>query len=186
MKSILDPSFKYVPSTQTDIRKTFARVRREARTRERPGREDAPRNISPYSPGEKARRKPWRRSAPSTPHHRGRSAGRCCAHGSKFPAGRCFRTDRSRPSTAQAPAPSSRGTRFPLRARPWRVAAAGWRIRRMSKSHACCAISAAGWRITDRCGVTSSAHSGSSNPRTETSCGQRTAIERNAPSTSDD
>ena len=25
MKSILDPSFKYVPSAQTDIRKTFAR-----------------------------------------------------------------------------------------------------------------------------------------------------------------
>lgn len=29
MKSILDPSFHYVPSTQTDIRKTFSRVRRE-------------------------------------------------------------------------------------------------------------------------------------------------------------
>jgi hypothetical protein len=29
MKSILDPSFRYVPSTQTDLRKTFARVRRE-------------------------------------------------------------------------------------------------------------------------------------------------------------
>lgn len=27
--SILDPNFHYVPSTQTDIRKTFARVRRE-------------------------------------------------------------------------------------------------------------------------------------------------------------
>ena len=26
---ILDPKFRYVPSTQTDIRKTFARVRRE-------------------------------------------------------------------------------------------------------------------------------------------------------------
>ena len=31
MKSLLDPSFKYVPSVETDIRKTFARVRREAR-----------------------------------------------------------------------------------------------------------------------------------------------------------
>ena len=31
MKSILDPSFRYTPSTQTDIRKTFARVRREQR-----------------------------------------------------------------------------------------------------------------------------------------------------------
>lgn len=28
-KSILDPDFKYVPSTSTDLRKTFARVRRE-------------------------------------------------------------------------------------------------------------------------------------------------------------
>jgi hypothetical protein len=30
MKSILDRSFRYVPSTQTDVRKTFARLRREA------------------------------------------------------------------------------------------------------------------------------------------------------------
>ena len=29
MKSLLDPSFKYVPSLQTDLRKTFARIRRE-------------------------------------------------------------------------------------------------------------------------------------------------------------
>lgn len=29
MKSILDPAFRYVPSTSTDLRKTFARVRRE-------------------------------------------------------------------------------------------------------------------------------------------------------------
>jgi hypothetical protein len=31
MKSILDPSFRYVPSVETDLRKTFARVRRELR-----------------------------------------------------------------------------------------------------------------------------------------------------------
>jgi len=31
VKSLLDPTFKYVPSVETDIRKTFARVRREAR-----------------------------------------------------------------------------------------------------------------------------------------------------------
>jgi len=31
VKSLLDPSFKYVPSVETDIRKTFARIRREAR-----------------------------------------------------------------------------------------------------------------------------------------------------------
>jgi hypothetical protein len=29
MKSILDPAFKYIPSVETDIRKTFARIRRE-------------------------------------------------------------------------------------------------------------------------------------------------------------
>ena len=31
MKSILDPAFRYTPSSSTDIRKTFARVRRELR-----------------------------------------------------------------------------------------------------------------------------------------------------------
>ena len=29
MKSILDPTFRYTPSVQTDVRKTFARIRRE-------------------------------------------------------------------------------------------------------------------------------------------------------------
>ena len=29
MKSILDRSFRYTPSVQTDVRKTFARIRRE-------------------------------------------------------------------------------------------------------------------------------------------------------------
>lgn len=29
MKSILDPSFRYVSSSETDVRKTFARIRRE-------------------------------------------------------------------------------------------------------------------------------------------------------------
>jgi hypothetical protein len=32
MKSLLDPSFNYVPSIRTDLRKTFARSRREQRT----------------------------------------------------------------------------------------------------------------------------------------------------------
>ena len=31
MKSILDPTFRYTPSAATDVRKTFARVRREMR-----------------------------------------------------------------------------------------------------------------------------------------------------------
>jgi hypothetical protein len=30
MKSILDPSFRYVPSHATDVRQTFERIRREA------------------------------------------------------------------------------------------------------------------------------------------------------------
>jgi hypothetical protein len=38
VKSILDRSFRYVPSTQTDLRKTFARIRRE-------------RQLSPPRPG---------------------------------------------------------------------------------------------------------------------------------------
>lgn len=29
MKSILDPTFRYTPAASTDLRKTFARVRRE-------------------------------------------------------------------------------------------------------------------------------------------------------------
>ena len=29
MKSILDPSLRYVPSASTDLRKTFSRIRRE-------------------------------------------------------------------------------------------------------------------------------------------------------------
>jgi hypothetical protein len=32
MKSILDPSFRYVNSSHTDLRKTFARIRREQAT----------------------------------------------------------------------------------------------------------------------------------------------------------
>ncbi|HEY7944525.1 MAG: hypothetical protein ACHP7M_02085 [Burkholderiales bacterium] len=32
MKSILDPTFRYTPSTHTDLRRTFARLKREARS----------------------------------------------------------------------------------------------------------------------------------------------------------
>jgi hypothetical protein len=31
MKSILDPSFRYTKSVETDLKKTFARIRREMR-----------------------------------------------------------------------------------------------------------------------------------------------------------
>ena len=34
MKSILDRSFRYIPSAQTDLRKTFARVRREQQSQQ--------------------------------------------------------------------------------------------------------------------------------------------------------
>jgi hypothetical protein len=34
MKSILDPSFRYTKSVETDLRKTFAKVRRELRKQE--------------------------------------------------------------------------------------------------------------------------------------------------------
>jgi hypothetical protein len=34
MKSILDPTFRYTPSVQTDVRKTFARIRRELRAQQ--------------------------------------------------------------------------------------------------------------------------------------------------------
>lgn len=34
MKSILDPSFRYTNSVETDLRKTFAKIRRELRKQE--------------------------------------------------------------------------------------------------------------------------------------------------------
>ena len=37
MKSILDPSFRYTKSVDTDLRKTFAKIRREQRNQQRAG-----------------------------------------------------------------------------------------------------------------------------------------------------
>jgi hypothetical protein len=34
MKSILDPSFRYTKSVDTDLKKTFARIRRERRNQQ--------------------------------------------------------------------------------------------------------------------------------------------------------
>lgn len=34
-RSILDPAFRYVPAVETDLRKTFARVRKEQRDADR-------------------------------------------------------------------------------------------------------------------------------------------------------
>ncbi len=45
MKSLLDPTFRYTPSAETDIRKTFARVRREMRQRQRV--DERPRSLPP-------------------------------------------------------------------------------------------------------------------------------------------
>ena len=35
MKSVLDRSFRYTPAVETDLRKTFARVRRQLKEEER-------------------------------------------------------------------------------------------------------------------------------------------------------
>ena len=52
MKSILDPSFRYTPSTATDVRKTFARIRREMRKQAEAGRlpGEAPTNVARIFP----------------------------------------------------------------------------------------------------------------------------------------
>ena len=42
MKSILDRSFKYTPSTSTDLRKTFARALREQRLKAKQAEEQKP------------------------------------------------------------------------------------------------------------------------------------------------
>jgi hypothetical protein len=48
MKSLLDPSFNYVPSIRTDLRKTFARIRREQRASE--GRSTRPTDANVVAP----------------------------------------------------------------------------------------------------------------------------------------
>ena len=42
MKSILDPSFKYTPSTNTDVRKTFAKALRAERLKAKQREEQKP------------------------------------------------------------------------------------------------------------------------------------------------
>ena len=42
MKSILDPSFKYTPSTSTDVRKTFAKALRDERLKAKQKEEQKP------------------------------------------------------------------------------------------------------------------------------------------------
>lgn len=52
MKSILDPSFRYTPSAGTDLKKTFARIRREraaAEKREAEQRAEAVNKVAPIA-----------------------------------------------------------------------------------------------------------------------------------------
>lgn len=42
MKSILDPTFRYTSSANTDLRKTFARIRRENRKQSQPASHENP------------------------------------------------------------------------------------------------------------------------------------------------
>jgi hypothetical protein len=56
MKSILDPTFRYTSSANTDLRKTFARIRRESRRQAQlPPRDDADagKNVTPIFRGQR-------------------------------------------------------------------------------------------------------------------------------------
>jgi hypothetical protein len=65
MKSILDRSFRYTSSAQTDVRKTFARIRRELRSCEQAqARADAEAKLK-VSPIRAARNRPGVREQPS-------------------------------------------------------------------------------------------------------------------------
>jgi hypothetical protein len=47
MKSILDPTFRYTSSANTDLRKTFARIRRENRRQTQAGSREGTEPVSP-------------------------------------------------------------------------------------------------------------------------------------------
>jgi hypothetical protein len=48
MSSILDPKFRYIPAAATDLKKTFARVRRELEARKK-AEEQAAKSVTPIS-----------------------------------------------------------------------------------------------------------------------------------------
>ena len=56
MKSILDPTFRYTSSANTDLRKTFARIRRETRRQTQGTARDTPEatpNVTPIFRGQR-------------------------------------------------------------------------------------------------------------------------------------
>lgn len=56
MKSILDPTFRYTSSANTDLRKTFARIRRESRRQTQAtavSDKDVSRNVTPIFRGQR-------------------------------------------------------------------------------------------------------------------------------------
>jgi hypothetical protein len=54
MKSILNHSFRYTPSVETDLRKTFAKIRRELRRDNARNDVAARRKVLPIRPGDRA------------------------------------------------------------------------------------------------------------------------------------
>ena len=50
MKSILDPTFRYTSSANTDLRKTFARIRRESRKQSQPASPENPESTPKVTP----------------------------------------------------------------------------------------------------------------------------------------
>lgn len=65
MKSILDRSFRYTTSAQTDLRKTFARVRREQRVQAQ-AEAEAKLKVSPIRHGGHAAAA-WKQVSPGKP-----------------------------------------------------------------------------------------------------------------------
>ena len=48
-RSILDPTFRYVPAASTDLGRTFARLRRELSARDRANAEETARVVRPIT-----------------------------------------------------------------------------------------------------------------------------------------
>jgi hypothetical protein len=53
MKSILDPTFRYTSSANTDLRKTFARIRRENRKQSQPENPENTPKVTPIFRGQR-------------------------------------------------------------------------------------------------------------------------------------